>query len=160
MKRNTRLDCLLMPARFWTKVRITPGCWLWQAGKNPLGYGRFGLNGETPSAHRVAWELHNGTVPVGLWVLHRCDNPSCVNPDHLWLGTHADNMADMAAKGRGRQGHPSGTKAYHAKLTSAQAKAIRTLRANGANQREVARQFGVHRSTVQDITQGRTYADV
>jgi len=156
---TTRPDCPPMPARFWTKVRVTPGCWLWLAGAE-RGYGRFGMDGKTPLAHRVSWELHNGPVSDGLWVLHRCDNPSCVNPDHLWLGTHADNMADMAAKRRGRQGHPSGTKAYHAKLTAEQVKAIRALRAANINQRAVARQFGVCRGTVQDITQGRTYADV
>lgn len=157
---NTRPDCLPMPSRFWTKVRITPGCWPWQASTDRRGYGRFGLDGATPQAHRVAWELSNGPIPTGMWVLHRCDNPQCVNPAHLWLGTHEDNMRDMASKGRGRQNHPVGAAAYHAKLQPDQVREIRRLRAAGELQRDVARRFGVSRSTVQDITQGRTYADV
>lgn len=154
-----RPDCSPMPQRFWEKVRITPGCWLWLAS-NVRGYGVFGLNRKTPLAHRVSWEMHNGPIPVGRLVLHRCDTPSCVNPDHLWLGTHADNMRDMAAKRRGRAEHPSGLQAYHAKLTAEQATEILALRAAGVKQREVAKRFGVHRSTVQELTQGRTYADV
>lgn len=156
---TTRPDCLPMPARFWAKVRITPGCWLWLAA-NASGYGVFGLHGKTPLAHRVSWEMHNGPIKDGLWVLHRCDNPACVNPEHLWLGTHADNMQDMARKGRGRDFAPSGVDAYHAKLEAHQVREIRRLRAAGVLQREVARRFGVHRCTVQDITQGRTYVDV
>lgn len=157
---NTRPDCSVMPTRFWEKVRVTPGCWLWQASTNPRGYGVFGLHGKTPLAHRVSWELHNQPVPAGLWVLHRCDTPSCVNPDHLWLGTHEENMKDMAAKRRGRSGHPMGVLAYHAKLTAEQARTIRQLRAAGVLQCELAMQFGVHRSTVQEISRGRTYVDV
>lgn len=145
--------------RFFSKVRITPGCWLWQAS-GTRGYGVFGIDAKTTRlAHRVSWEIHNGPVPDDLWVLHRCDTPACVNPDHLWLGTHEDNMQDMAAKRRGRGGHPSGLRAYHAKLGADEVREIRRLRDAGVRQREVAAQFGVHRSTVQDITTGKTYAD-
>lgn len=92
--------------RFWSKVAKTDSCWLWKAGVNK-GYGQFAfsIHKHVPwmrQAHRVAWELSNGSIPAGLSVLHRCDVPLCVNPAHLFLGTHTDNMRDMVAKGRGR----------------------------------------------------------
>jgi hypothetical protein len=94
-------------SRFWSKVVIkTPEeCWEWQASKNCHGYGRFNLEGRAHGArgaHVVAWMLTHGPVPDGLCVLHRCDNPGCVNPNHLFLGTHTDNMRDMVNKNRHR----------------------------------------------------------
>lgn len=145
--------------RFWAKVEKSSGCWLWQAAKDERGYGRFGVGSHGARlAHRVSWELVNGPLPHGMWVLHRCDTPSCVNPNHMFLGTHEDNMEDMAAKGRGRKNHPTGERAYRAKLTLEQAQEIRRLRASGMTQIAVAQQFGIHRGTVQEITKGRTYA--
>lgn len=95
--------------RFWSKVRVgdPDDCWEWSACRTSQGYGRIGVLKDgvndvmTPGyAHRVSWELHYGPVPEGLCVLHRCDNPPCVNPNHLFLGAHVDNTADMFAKGR------------------------------------------------------------
>lgn len=98
---------MLDAQRFWSKVaRRAPGeCWEWIGSRFPRGYGRLKLNRKTAYAHRVSWELAHGVpVPDGLCVLHRCDNPPCVNPAHLWSGTMADNMHDRDAKGRGRWG--------------------------------------------------------
>lgn len=89
--------------RLWAKVDRTESCWIWTGGTNIKGYGCIGLGERGRGkalAHRVSWELAFGPIPDGLWVLHHCDNPPCVRPDHLWLGTAADNNRDMVAKGR------------------------------------------------------------
>ena len=90
-----------LAARFWSKVdRDETGCWTWLGAKTALKYGQIELDGRSIYAHRVSWELANGPIPSGLQVLHRCDNPPCVRPDHLFLGTQRDNITDMANKGR------------------------------------------------------------
>ncbi len=89
-----------MHQRFWRYVSKSNGCWDWSGCLAPNGYGRLQVDGKCKDAHRVSWELHNGQVPHGLHVLHRCDNRKCVRPDHLFLGTHRENMEDMKRKGR------------------------------------------------------------
>ena len=149
--------------RFWEKVskdgpipvhkpELGP-CWVWTAGliKQRGGYGMFALRkGVIRRAHRVAWELTYGP-PGDLWVLHHCDNPPCVRPGHLFLGTPKDNSGDMEAKSRGN--HPKGSARPQARLSEADVAAIRTARAQGAVGAELARQYGVHRSTIYHICQ-------
>ena len=89
-------------ARFWSKVDMSYNCWLWTGSKSSDGYGRFGLNGKSVAAHRLAYGIVSGEMPTEQ-VLHRCDNPPCVNPDHLKTGTHKDNMMDMMKRGRHRK---------------------------------------------------------
>lgn len=87
--------------RFWTYVQRGTGCWVWTASRYPGGYGQFRRKGgPLRGTHRVAWELARGPIPEGLHVCHRCDNPVCVRPSHLWLGTHSENMQDAHRKGR------------------------------------------------------------
>lgn len=94
-----------LEVRFWRRVDRAGGpdaCWLWLGPKTPRGYGATSRLNKSVRAHRLSWELTNGPIPDGLIVCHRCDNPSCVRPSHLFLGTHADNMQDCSAKGRMR----------------------------------------------------------
>ena len=90
--------------RFWAKVNKSGGCWIWTA-QNVNGYGRIRINKKLILAHRFVWEMVNGLIPKDLDVLHSCDNPSCVNPKHLWVGTHQDNMDDRDKKGRWKDWH-------------------------------------------------------
>lgn len=91
---NTTLD------RFWSKVQRGDGCWLWTSSLNQRGYGTFFPNGRSHKAHRLAWEFSNGPVANGLLVCHHCDNPRCVRPDHLFVGSHLENVQDMVRKNR------------------------------------------------------------
>lgn len=88
--------------RFFNKVDVKSKeeCWNWLASSRGKGYGAFKLNGKVVDAHRVSWILHNGEIPENIFICHKCDNPSCVNPDHLFLGTHSDNMNDAYNKKR------------------------------------------------------------
>ena len=137
--------------RFWAKVKKTDGCWEWTACCSSSGYGqicRGGHSGPQVQAHRLSWELHNGPIPDGMCVLHRCDNPS-----HLFLGTIADNNADMAAKGRAA--HQHGETNGSCRLTADQVNDIRLYLAQGVKQRTLASYFGVHQTTICDINIGR-----
>lgn len=131
-------------------VNPSTGCWEWRGAKNPRGYGKLTVNMKTVSAHRYSWLTFRGPIPDGQHVLHRCDNRGCVNPEHLFLGTHADNMQDMAGKTRGK---PRGK----AQLSASDASQVRALWAAGMYQREIAKQFGVTQSNVSAIVRGLSF---
>ena len=144
--------------RFWAKVdKGGPDeCWPWTGNRLPKGYGQFKPFGLQRYAHRVSWALAHGTtpdgtIPGGMCVLHSCDNPPCVNPAHLFLGTKTDNMRDKVAKGRQAKGVDNG----QAKLSEDDVQAIRA--SLGESRKEVARRFGVSAATVGDILCGRTW---
>jgi hypothetical protein len=141
--------------RFWEKVNKTSTCWWWTGARNNLGYGFIRRRPKTYSAHRLSWTFANGPIEDSLWVLHKCDNPSCVNPDHLFLGTHRDNERDKTEKGRA---HRIGTR--NAKLTEEQVREIRVLSAAGLSQRKIASQFGVTQVTICNVQRGRSYSYV
>lgn len=139
--------------RFADKALIGDDCWEWQAGHHNYGYGTLGGKGWRAYAHRLSYELFVGPVPKWLCVLHRCDNPNCVKPSHLFLGTKKDNTQDMLAKGRNRvflgQDNPN------AKLTPNDVRTIRALVAMGVSTRETGRTFDISHQTVRAIRDRR-----
>lgn len=142
--------------RFWTKVKKTDNCWLWTGSIINSGYGRFCVYGHK-IAHRISWIIHNGEIPKGLWVLHHCDNPPCVNPKHLFLGNARDNTQDMLSKNRNRV--PIGEKAYGAKLTSNDVIDIRKL-GRLQNCAETARKYGVAENTIWRAVNGVSWKHI
>lgn len=152
--------------RFWSKVDKSGSCWLWQAATNSRGYGRFGIGSRTVKAHRFAYELVNGPIPEGLHILHSCDHPGCVRPDHLRAGTHQENMADMVSKGRQAKGetiakHTRGSKQGLAKLTEADVVTIKELlNSKQHSQRDIAKLFGVKHNTISGINTGKYWSHV
>ena len=146
--------------RFWSKVKRTEyGCWLWQSTTNSTGYGRFVQNGKYLRAHRVVWEMCYGPIPDGFVVMHRCDTPSCVKPEHLKLGSQAENMADMAAKGRGRNAGFQGSACGNSKLTEGAVRDIRAKYRKGAvGYGHFAKQYGVTRSAIYRVVKRLSWA--
>lgn len=120
------------------------GCWVWTRTARASGHGTMTVHGRAVSVHRLAYELGVGPIPPGKWVLHRCDNPRCINPSHLEIGDQAKNMADCAARGRSARGARNG----RARLSAPKVANIRALLATGLSQAGVAAQFGVTQATV------------
>lgn len=177
------------PGRFWAMVDQSGGsdaCWPWTGKTYPNGYGAVErrVNGARYAtlAHRAAWMLAYGAVPAGAFVCHSCDVRACCNPDHLWVGTHADNMRDMAAKGRANHRSredggrwacgaehgsrtcpdrwPRGEAVGTSRLTVADVLAIREMHTRGVPRREIAVRFGIHRCHVSAITARRAWRHV
>lgn len=146
--------------RFLQRIDInTPnGCWLWTAGRFDKGYGAFRVNGKQLKAHRWAYEHYIGPIPAGQLVCHSCDVPACVNPDHLFIGSHDDNMRDMTAKGRCNP--IRGSRSRLARLTEEEVRAIRALADTGVYQREIGERYGISQGAVSMILAGRRWAEV
>ena len=151
--------------RFWSKVDIRgpDECWEWKAGKFNSGYGCFRDGLKQRTTHRVAWELTNGFIPRdpgyhGICVCHHCDNPACVNPAHLFLGTHGDNMRDRDEKGRASGGSLRGGAHPGSRLTEIDVQCIRYWLREGYAMRAIGRAFGVHSVTIRDIKIGRSWS--
>jgi hypothetical protein len=146
--------------RFWAAVQKTESCWLWTGKKCPDGYGNMVHQRKVWGTHRVSWLLHNGAIPDGMCVLHRCDNPPCVNPAHLFLGTHRENIADCVAKGRNSTAGFRGERHHRARVGVADVIEIRRLATTGVSLNAVARQYGVTDSSIRHIVHRRSWRHV
>jgi hypothetical protein len=169
--------------RFWSKVDQSGGpdaCWIWTGWRSSKGYGRSRSVGRWLFAHRVSWELANGPIPSGLLVCHHCDNPPCVNPAHLFVGTNSDNMRDCISKGRnGACTHPErvargsrhssvthpelvqrGSSHCRAKLTEADIPVIRSRVKRGESRRAVSKDYGVSAVVIGEIVKGKLWKHV
>jgi len=137
------------------KTVKTNGCWEWVGNKDKNGYGRLSVNCKQKRTHRLAYELYVGKIPEGMLVCHHCDNPPCVNPKHLFVGTSKDNMHDRDRKGRAadRRGERCST----SKLTWSDVRDIREIGKTSLSHRKIARLFGVRGSTVGHILLGKTW---
>jgi hypothetical protein len=153
--------------RFWDKVNKTDTCWLWIAGHGALGYGHFWFNGKTVKAYRFAWSLRYGPIPKGMVIRHKvCDNPACVNPDHLAIGTFKDNSQDMVAKGRqsriGRKNNPpTGETNGRAKLTAEAVLQIREKYKTGLYSYDIlSKEYSVTKTTIKSIINRKLWVHV
>ena len=149
---------------FWDRVAagtVAAGpdnCWHWTGHADECGYPRIHRDGHLVRLHRAVWERENGAIPDGMCVCHSCDNPGCLNPRHLWLGTHQDNMDDCRRKGR-KRGAP-GTRNPSAKLTEEAVAKIRRRIAAGESCASIGRAFGVADVTIIGIKNGRLWRHV
>lgn len=150
----------LLPRLLAGYVRAENGCLVWTKGKTKAGYGTISVDGEKRYTHVVQYERHHGPVPAGKEVCHSCDTPACGEPEHLFAGTHVENLADMVAKGRHRCNPTKGSRSPNAKLTEAQVVEMVAMRAAGSTHKEIADRFGLHRKSIPNILSGRSWAHV
>lgn len=156
-------------SRFWQNVQQTAQCWIWQGSVVGGGYGKIVVRGKPMMAHRFSYEMAHGPIPKGLIACHICDTPPCVRPDHLFLGTYADNSEDMRRKGRSCAGgrNPSiaqpehlvrGESHHRARLTEAQVREILERRLQGEKLTEIALDYAISPSQVHNIASGRSWS--
>ena len=144
--------------RFWSKVAITANpdrCWEWQGARRPFGHGHLKVDGKLVAAHRLSWQLASGRESV-LHILHSCDNPPCVNPNHLREGTPADNMRDAIQRNR----RAIGEDVLSAKLRNADIPTIRQLISGGVSDGTIGKRYGVAARTIRQIRQGTTWKTI
>jgi hypothetical protein len=181
---NAAVSRLSIAERLWRAVSPEPnsGCWLWTGTVNSWGYPLLSIGNKVRSGHRLSYETFRGPIPEGMCVCHTCDIPSCINPDHLWIGTNADNSSDKQKKGRAKAGagdkhwtranpekrlfgdknparkYPglhAGEKNSRARLTADQVKVIRLSDKSGS---ELAREYGVAATTISAVRLGKSWA--
>lgn len=146
--------------RFWANVEKTDTCWLWVGYKCKAGYGEIEVNGTTWRASRYSWFLHNGPIPEGMLICHRCDNPRCINPAHLFIGKDADNTHDMISKGRNKYIGKKGQSHHSAKLTDNQVKEIRSRFAEGEKQVTLAQRYNVAHGLISAIVHNKIWTHI
>lgn len=139
--------------KFWVNVIKTDSCWLWNGVKDDSGYGLLCIDSNRSRAHRYSYTIHNGLIPKGLLVRHSCDNPSCVNPDHLSLGTHKDNKMDSILKLRHAHHESNG----RAVITTEIALKVKDMITNGSSPLKISEKLGISKYIVIDIKRGKTW---
>lgn len=145
--------------RFFLKILKTKNCWIWIGYKDKRGYGKF-YSVVGTLAHRFSYFFHKGEIPKGMFVCHYCDNPTCVNPKHLWLGTGSDNQIDCVRKGRANRNSPMGEKNGLSKFKNEDVIKIRQMFHEGKSQAEIAKLFKCHQTNIHYILSGKTWKHV
>lgn len=148
--------------RFEAKFIPEPnsGCWLWEATTNPDGYGRFRYKGTLTGAHRVSLMLYKEQENKNLCVLHRCDTPCCVNPEHLYFGTHSENMKDRQSKGRGKFPGHKGDTHYRSQLTSEDVQVIKKEISKGVSDSVLGMLYGISAGAIGNIRRGKNWKHI